>query len=103
MAIPKPGLKKLVTLARNKYVLTLVIFLVWILLFDSNNLIDRYKYIRDLKQFRKDKEYYIQQIEIDKKKLQELKTDTKNLEKFAREEYYMKKDNEDIFLIVEDE
>ncbi len=85
---------------RNKYVLTIVIFIIWILLFDSNNLIARYKEMRELRKLRIDREYYVEKIENDKKKLHELKTDNQNLEKFAREQYRMKKPDEDLYIIL---
>ena len=91
---------KLPPVLRNKYFLTLFGFLIWILLFDNNNLIDRYHDIKNLRQLERDKVYYIERIEEDKRKLYELKTDDENLEKFAREQYHMKKDDEDIFIIV---
>ena len=50
----------------------------------------------------KDKIYYYEKIKIDSRKLEELRTDRENLEKFAREQYLMKRENEDIF-IVKDE
>ena len=87
---------------RNKYILTLLIFFVWLLVFDRNNLIDRYKYHRELLQLEVEKQYYLNRIEVDSKKLNELKTNDANLEKFAREQYLMKKPNEDIYLIVEE-
>jgi cell division protein DivIC len=85
---------------RNKYLLTIIIFLVWILLFDSNNLINRYKEMVELRKLRTDREYYIKRIESDRQKLYELKTDNRNLEKFAREQYRMKKPDEDIYIIL---
>jgi cell division protein DivIC len=85
---------------RNKYVLTIIIFLIWILLFDSNNLIARYKDMRNLHKLKIDREYYIKRIEVDKQKLHELKTDNHNLEKFAREQYRMKKPDEDLYIIL---
>ena len=84
---------------RNKYVLTAVIFVVWLLLFDQNNLMDRRKSSREYNQLLQEKEYYQKKIEEDKRRINELKTDNDNLEKFAREQYLMKKDNEDIFII----
>ena len=89
------------SLFKNKFILTSLIFFVWILLFDSNNLLDRVKDLRHLNRLEKDKEYYLEKIEIDAQKLKELRTDNENLEKFAREQYLMKKDNEDIFVIIE--
>jgi cell division protein DivIC len=85
---------------RNKYFLTIIIFFVWILLFDSNNLIARYKEMRELHKLRTDREYYIKRIESDRQKLHELKTDNRNLEKFAREQYRMKKPDEDLYIIL---
>jgi cell division protein FtsB len=85
---------------RNKYLLTLIIFTVWILLLDSNNLISRWKEMRNLKKLKAEKEYYVQRIEEDKRKLHELKTSDRNLEKFAREQYRMKKPDEDLYIIL---
>jgi len=85
---------------RNKYFLTILIFLIWLILLDSNNLIARYKELRELNRLRKDREYYLNRIEADKKKLLELKTDNDNLEKFAREQYRMKKADEDLYIIL---
>ena len=87
---------------RNKYVLTSLVFLFWLLLFDQNNLAERRKSTREYDQLLEEKGYYLQKIEEDRKRINELKTNTENLEKFAREQYLMKKDNEDIFVIVED-
>lgn len=85
---------------RNKYLLTILIFFLWLLLFDSNNLISRYKDMRELHKLKIDREYYIKRIEEDRRKLHELKTDNHNLEKFAREQYRMKKPDEDIYIIL---
>jgi cell division protein FtsB len=54
------------------------------------------------KELQEEKEFYRQKIREDSTKLHQLKTNEENLEEFAREEYYMKKDNEDIFIIVEE-
>ena len=87
---------------KNKYILSLIIFFVWLLIFDRNNLIDRVKFVYKLNEMERQKEYYETRIEQDSRKLNELKTNRVNLEKFAREQYLMKKPNEEIFVIVED-
>jgi cell division protein DivIC len=92
--------EKLPPAFRNKYLLTIVIFIAWVILFDSNNLIARYREMRELRKLRAEREYYIQKIEADSKKLKELKTDNNNLEKFAREQYRMKKADEDLYIIL---
>lgn len=85
---------------RNRYFLTVIIFIIWLTLFDSNNLIARFKDLRELHKLRKDREYFTDRIETDRKKLHELKTDNENLEKFAREQYRMKKPDEDLYIIL---
>jgi len=91
---------KIPAVFRNKYILTIIIFIVWLLLFDSNNLIVRYKEMKELYKLKTNKEYYIKRIETDSQKLHELKTDNHNLEKFAREQYHMKKPDEDLYIIL---
>ncbi len=94
-------LKRTPPLLKNKYFLILVFFLLWLLIFDNNNLIDQYRQMRELRQLRHDKSYYQEKIEQDTRKLKELETDSKSLEKFAREQYLMKKKDEDIFIVTE--
>lgn len=85
---------------RNRYMITILIFLIWIILIDPNNVISRIKEIRTRNRLIREKEYYMGRIEEDKRKLEELRTSNDNLEKFAREQYHMKKADEDIFIVV---
>lgn len=85
---------------RNKYLLTIIIFFIWLLLFDSNNLIARFREMKELHKLKAEREYFTKKIEADRKKLNELKTDNRNLEKFAREQYKMKKADEDLYIIL---
>lgn len=96
-----PFFKQVIHILKNKYVLTLLFFIIWLFLFDSNNLIDSFKQVKDMKQLESDKEYYQKKIKEDSGKLKELKTDSKSLEKFAREQYLMKKKNEDLFIVLD--
>jgi cell division protein DivIC len=91
---------KIPPIFRNKYFLTVTIFVIWLLLLDTNNLIERYNQMKELRKLKLDREYYIKKIEEDKRKLNELKTDNENLEKFAREQYRMKRKDEDLFIVV---
>ncbi len=65
-------------------------------------MIDRFTGLRKYHQMEDAKKYYLEKIKVDTKKLEELRTDRENLEKFVREQYYMKKDDEDIFVVVGD-
>ncbi len=85
---------------RNKYLIAVLVFLVWLMVFDRHSLIDRVKYLRTRQDLEDEKQYYIERIEEDSRRLNELKTDLDNLEKFAREQYFMKRENEDVFVIV---
>jgi cell division protein FtsB len=93
-------IEKIPPFLRNKYLLTIIIFILWLLLLDSNNLISTHKEMKNLKKLKSEREYYVQRIEEDKRKLYELKTDNRNLEKFAREQYRMKKPDEDLYIIL---
>ncbi|MEW5845539.1 MAG: septum formation initiator family protein [Bacteroidota bacterium] len=88
---------------RNKFFLTAFIFLIWMLIFDSSNWIEMVATRRRIKSLENEKEYYLRKIEDDKKKIKELRTSPENLEKFAREQYLMKKPNEDIFIVDEND
>lgn len=90
-------------LIKSKFWFTLAIFAVWLTLFDTNNLLKRFTDIKRLEQLENDKRYLQEKIETDKQRLQELKTNNDNLEKFAREQYYMHKPNEDVYVIVEED
>ncbi|HBC79260.1 MAG TPA: septum formation initiator [Bacteroidales bacterium] len=93
-------IEKIPPFFRNRYLLTIIVFVIWVVLLDSNNLLSQYKEMKNLKNLRVEKEYYVKRIEEDKRKLHELKTDDQNLEKFAREQYRMKKPDEDLFIIL---
>ena len=71
------------------------------LFFDQNNMVDRMKMSGEIRQLDADREYYLEQIEKDSTRLHELTTDQDNLEKYAREQFLMKKKNEDVFVVIE--
>jgi cell division protein FtsB len=87
---------------KNKYVVTISVFTIWMLFIDQNNVVDQVKMSREIKQMEADREYYLEQIQTDSARLHELTTDRDNLEKYAREQYLMKKKDEDVFLVVRD-
>ncbi len=85
------------------YLIILAVFLVWILFFDEYNLIRIRRDTRKLKSLKQEAEYLQEKIEKDRERLNALKTDTAEVEKFARETYLLKKENEDVFVIVDDD
>ncbi|MBK6345761.1 MAG: hypothetical protein IPN08_06355 [Bacteroidales bacterium] len=87
---------------RNKYVIAGFTLLVWLIFFDRNNFIAQVKLGSILNEQRQQKEYYNNEIKRDSAAIHDILTDSVSLEKFAREKYLMKRDNEDIYLIVEE-
>jgi cell division protein FtsB len=84
----------------NKYLLTGVGFAVWILFFDNRDFVtSHFREKGELQKLEQSKKYYEQQIAVTKHELDQLKSDPAVLEKYAREKYLMKRDNEDLFVI----
>lgn len=75
---------------------------MWLAFFDKNNLIHQWRMRKQLIELRRDKNYYQEEIERDSTAIRELKENPEALERYARENYLMKKEGEDIFIIVED-
>jgi cell division protein FtsB len=87
----------------NKYFYTAFAFVVWMVFFDQESFIEQYKLSRTLTGLEEQKAFYLDEIEKNEKTIQLLEKDSSALEKFAREKYYMKKDNEEVFVIIETE
>lgn len=82
----------------NKYVLVLLFFIVWMLFLDTYSYLDHRFLDKEIDELETNKEYYQNEIKKDKKSIKTLKN-PHQIEKYAREKYYMKKDSEDIFII----
>jgi cell division protein DivIC len=87
---------------KNKYVLTFLGFLIWLSFFDKNDFITTSNYRHKLHELQKQKAYYEEEIRNNRAYLTDLMTNRRSLEKFGREKYFMKKDNEDVFVIVDE-
>ncbi len=87
---------------RNKYVLTALGFTIWILFIDDRDFIStHFRHNLELQKLETGKQLLEQEILSVKTELDQLKKNPATLEKYAREKYRMKKDNEDVFLIPE--
>ena len=101
MTFKKLRENKIFRLISNKYVIILLLFVVWMLFFDENSFLNHRELDKEIDKLEKSNEYYREQIKDDKKVIDNL-NDPDSLEKYAREEYKMKKENEEIFLIEYD-
>lgn len=91
--------RKLPALLKNKYVIATLAFAVWIIFFDRNDLITQGGYLHQLSTLRDQKTYLQGEILRTDSDRNELQSAPRKLEKFAREKYLMKKENEDVYLI----
>ncbi len=96
-------MNRFIHLVKNKHFLATLAFAIWMLFFDRNDLMSQYEYQSQLHKLQEEKEFYQKETESVRKDLEELTTDMDKLEKFAREKYLMKKENEDVFVIVREE
>ncbi|MDP4662148.1 MAG: aspartyl-phosphate phosphatase Spo0E family protein [Salibacteraceae bacterium] len=94
---------KLPAFLRNRYAISILVFVFWLAFFDQHNLINQIELRSELYQLETDKEYYFNEIIEIREDLDELLSDNAKLEKFAREKYFMKKANEEIFVFTEKE
>jgi len=95
-------IKKLPKAFKNFYIVATLIFFFWMIALDSNNLIARFQLSSKLNSLENEKEYYEEKILEVEKDHNELFGDRESLEKFAREKYLMKKETEDIYMVVEE-
>ena len=89
---------KWVRIISNKYLIITVLFIFWMLFFDTNSFLIHQELNNDIKKLEKNKEEYLEEIMNDKLFIEKMK-DSSEIEKFAREQYYLKKKNEEIYLI----
>jgi cell division protein FtsB len=85
---------------KNKYVLTTIGIIVWLLFFDKNDVYTQWELNKKLNKLESERDYYISEIKNNKSDIEELETNKESLEKFAREKYLMKRDNEDVFIMA---
>ncbi|MDQ3110099.1 MAG: septum formation initiator family protein [Bacteroidota bacterium] len=94
--------KQILSVLKNRYVITIAIAVVWLLFFDRNDVFSQYERHQEVKKLEAEHSYYKTEIGNNKREGIELQSNLKLLEKFGREHYLMKKDNEDIYVLVED-
>lgn len=80
------------------YVIIFTVFAIWMLFFDGNSFLIHHELNSEMKALEKERDYYIKEIQKDKKAIKALSTE-EGLERLAREKYYMKRENEEIYII----
>ena len=95
-------MKRLLPFLKDKFYITGIIFVIWMLFLDRNDMFTQIQYVLKLNRIKTDQQYFQKEIELVKKELEELSTNQNKLEKFAREKYLMKRENEVVFVIVKE-
>jgi cell division protein DivIC len=94
-----PTLKRLL---KNKYVLVMLSFFVYLLALEETDLITLTGYKMKVHELENQEAYYLDQLEQTKTAITELTTDDAALERFAREHHFMKRENEDVFVFLDE-
>jgi cell division protein FtsB len=93
-------LRKIPNWLKNRYAYSLIAFTFWVSFIDQNNILTQYTYHVQLQLLEEEKEYFEAAIEKTSKELYDLTENPATLEKFARENYFMKKNNEEVFVFT---
>ncbi len=86
---------------KNKYFLSAGAFIAWMLFFDPKDVFTQFQHRRELRELQVSKAWYQKEIKKESIEIEQLRTNPATIEKYARETYLMKRENEDIFLIPE--
>lgn len=92
---------RILNLLKNKYLIAVIGLIVWLLYFDKNDVFTQFDLISKCNKLKVERDYYIAEIENNKKEISELENNVESLETFAREKYLMKRDNEEVFVFVQ--
>ncbi len=93
------GLGRLPSWLKNKYLITAVFFVIWMLFFDPKDLLSDFERRNKLNELQSSELHLKQIITESNQELGLLKNNAQSIEKYAREKYMMKKDNEDLFIV----
>jgi len=93
--------RKVLKVIFNKYTITFVAFIVWMVFFDSDNILTRRHYHSKLNELKQERHFYLDEIRKDSTLTRQLLTDSLALEKYAREKYLMKRDMEDVYIVAD--
>jgi len=86
---------------KNKYLVSIGIFAAIMLFIDKNDVFTQFARTKQLKELEQSRDYYTSLVATERRELEQLRTDPGTLEKYAREKYLMKRENEDLFLVPE--
>jgi len=96
-------LKKILGISWNRYFLVALLFFIWIFVFGPSRLTVQWDLSDKVEEVEAEKQFYLDEIAKNHKASEELMTNDDNLERYARERYWMKRDNEDVYLVIRED
>jgi cell division protein FtsB len=91
-------IKKIIPIVTNRYLLAIVAFVVWMLFMDQRDVFVQMERAKELQKLEEAKSYYNKEIQKTKTQLDNLQTNPRSIEKFARERYLLKREGEEVFV-----
>ena len=91
-------ISKILNFLKKTYIIIIILFVIWMIFFDTNSLLMHFELNKKIKKLENQKTYYQNEIKKDRASINEIESDS-GIEKYAREKLFMKKENEEIFLI----
>ncbi len=92
-------LEKVPPFFKNKFVFTFLLFVGWMIFFDQYDLINVFKLKHQLQDIEASAEFYENEIKQTQEQIDELQTNPKAIERYAREKYLMKSEDEEIIIL----
>lgn len=83
----------------NKYLIVTILFVVWMFFFDQNSYFIHKELDKEIKTLNYDKKYYKEKLEKESIQIKQMNTDPEEVERIAREKYFLKKENEEVFIV----
>ena len=93
-------MSKILSILKDRYLIAGTIFVTWMLFFDRHDLATQYGYYSQLKDLEAEKKFYVEEIQKTTEGLDKIKNNAQEVQRIAREKYQMKKENEDVFILL---
>ncbi|MBE8720702.1 septum formation initiator family protein [Sphingobacterium pedocola] len=94
-------MKRFLNLIKNKFLLAVIAFVIWMCFFDRYDFAAQYNYYQEKAKLEKEKEFYVSEIAYIEKSIKDVQFNPSEIQRIAREKYKMKKDNEDVYVLTE--
>ncbi|GGH12893.1 septum formation initiator family protein [Sphingobacterium alkalisoli] len=94
-------MERFLNLIKNKFLLAVIAFIIWMCFFDRYDFATQYNYYQEKSKLEKEKEFYVSEIVQIEKSINDVQFNPSEIQRIAREKYKMKKDNEDVYVLRE--